>query len=55
METQIQNSCYYQGRLYAEGSKIRGYMRSARCKARQWHDVDEGADDPKPSLAYIYH
>jgi hypothetical protein len=55
METSIQNGCYYQGRLYADGSKVRGYMRSWRCMNREWHDLDEGASDSKPSLAYIYH
>ena len=55
METSIQNGCYYQGKLYADGSKVRGYMRSWRCRNREWIDLDEGASDSKPSLAYIYH
>ena len=55
METSIKNSCYYQSRLYANGSKMSGYIRSMVCRDRKWHDVDEKLIDAKPSLAYLYH
>jgi hypothetical protein len=55
MEELKTQSCFYQGRIYPNASEIHGYMQGMVCKNGEWHDVDEGIIDSKPSLAYVYH
>ena len=55
METDFKNACIYENHIYPEGAEISGYIRSIVCMDRIWHDVDEGSEDSKVSLAYVYH
>lgn len=55
MENKSNYDCVYHNRLYHSGSVIHGYMGCLTCRDGKWHDVDEGLDKSKVSLAYVYH
>jgi hypothetical protein len=55
MEITKKHDCVYHSKMYPNGSEVHGYMHCTICINGEWHDVDEGADDSKVSLAYVYH
>jgi hypothetical protein len=55
MESVVGSSCIYANRMYPSGTRIHGFLAVIECKDREWHDLDEGSIDSKPSLAYVYH
>jgi hypothetical protein len=55
MELSTVRGCVYHDRMYPNASEVHTYMRSMICRDGQWHDTDEGSDQFKVSLAYIYH